>query len=175
MAQPAPSAGPGSPLPTLRAGLGNGRRESGGAGMGGPSEGWGLESLRFSVGPPPNAAGSRGRGSGERGLGEERGGTHVDRQRPRVDGGLGPHGRLEPQLQLLPHVGARGRRTMLVGRLGEGRGPAGGGGADGRRRAGGRLRGGGLAWASAAATALPSSPRLPLCQNVNIMHKYIYF
>lgn len=49
-------------------------------------------------------------------------GTHVDRQRPRVDGGLSPHGRLESQLQLLPHVRARGRRTMLGGRLGEGRG-----------------------------------------------------
>lgn len=48
--------------------------------------------------------------------------THVDRQRPRVDGGLGAHGRLEPQLQLLAHLGARGRRTMLGGRLGEGRG-----------------------------------------------------
>lgn len=71
------------------------------------------------------AAGRRRGGAAGRG----RGGTHVDRQRPRVDGGLGPHGRLEPQLQLLPHVGARDRRTMLVGRLGEGRGAAGGGGA----------------------------------------------
>lgn len=77
----------------------------------------------------------RGGGSGGEGS------THVDRQRPRVDGGLGPHGRLEPQLQLLPHVGARGRRTMLVGRLGEGRGAAGGGGAGVSRRAGGRAGG----------------------------------
>ena len=43
------------------------------------------------------------------------------------------------------------------------------GGGEGRRRrgwgrrVGGRLRGGGLAWASAAAAALPSGPRLPLC------------
>lgn len=80
-------------------------------------------------------------GGGPGGGAAGRGGTHVDRQRPRVDGGLGPHGRLEPQLQLLPHVGARGRRTMLVGRLGEGRGAAGGGGAGGRRRAGGRAGG----------------------------------
>lgn len=76
----------------------------------------------------PNAR-RAGRGSRERGGGRGEGGTHVDRQRPRVDGGLGPHGRLKPQLQLLPHVGARGSRTMLVGRLGEGRGAAGGGGA----------------------------------------------
>lgn len=65
--------------------------------------------------------------------------TYVDRQRPRVDGGLGAHRRLEPQLQLLAHVGARGSRTMLGGRLGEGRGSrrearradSGGRGADG--------------------------------------------
>lgn len=88
-----------------------------------------MESSRSVARWTPSALrGERGTGGrgGRRG-GE--GGTHVDRQRPRIDGGLGPHGRLEPQLQLLPHVGARGCRTMLVGRLGEGRGAASGGGA----------------------------------------------
>ena len=88
---------------------------------------------------------------------EGTGGTHVDQQQPWVDGGLGHHGRLQPQL--LPHVFARRPRTRLVWRLGEGGAPPAG-------RAGGRLRGGGLAWASgtaAAAAPLPSRPRLPLC------------
>lgn len=98
----------------------------------------GTRVAQFLGGPSEHRGGRGSEGPGGGAAGEGRGGTHVDRQRPRVDGGLGPHGRLEPQLQLLPHVGARGRRTMLVGRLGEGRGAAGGGGADGRRRAGWR-------------------------------------
>ena len=53
----------------------------------------------------------------------------IDWQQPWVDGGLGPHGRLQPQL--LPHVFVRGPCTRLVWRLGEGRGAAGGGGAGG--------------------------------------------
>lgn len=88
--------------------------------------------------------------------------THVDRQRPRVDGRLGAHRRLEPQLQLLAHVGARGRRTMLGGRLGEGRGRRREGrqaGGLGRTR-GGRLRTDGPACASAAAALWPQLPSL---------------
>lgn len=124
--------GRGSLLPNLRKGLVTV------AGIPGGSPGVILE-LSCSVARWALRAPREGRGSGRRGRGEgeRRGGTHVDRQRPRVDGGLGPHGRLEPQLQLLPHVGARDRRTMLVKRLGEGRGAAGGDGAGGRWRAGG--------------------------------------
>ena len=150
-AESAPPAGPGSPLPTLCAGAGNGRGEPRRGGKGDSKEGLATRVAPFLGGLSARREG-RGAGVWEEGTG----GTHVDRQRPRVDGGLGPHGRLQPQLQLLPQVFARGPRTRLVWRLGAG-------------QAGGRLRGGGLAWASAsaaaaaAAAALPSAPRLPLC------------
>lgn len=101
--------------------------------------------------PPPPPAGSRRRAPRPRRPPAPRQHTHVDRQRPRVDSGLGAHRRLEPQLQLLAHVGARGRRTMLGGRLGEGRG---------RRREAGRA--GGAGRADAGRTAEDRRPGLRL-------------
>ena len=65
-AESVPPAGPGSPLPTLRAGAGNGRGEPGRAGRGAPKRVWRLESLRFSVGSARAVGEERWR-SGKRG------------------------------------------------------------------------------------------------------------